>query len=57
MNEGELEFSDLSMTDLRVIQETFLSLLKGIFHSRIEYPEDFDLKKLEKQKARSNGTD
>lgn len=57
MNEGELEFSDLSMTDLRVIQETFLSLLKGIFHSRIEYPEDYDLKKLEKKKTKSNGTD
>ncbi len=49
LNEGELEFSDLSMTELRVIQETFFSLLKGIFHSRIEYPEDFDIKKLEKR--------
>jgi putative nucleotidyltransferase with HDIG domain len=49
LNEGELEFSDLSMTELRVIQETFFSLLKGIFHSRIEYPEDYDLKKLEKK--------
>jgi cyclic-di-AMP phosphodiesterase PgpH len=55
LNEGELEFSDLSMTELRVIQETFLSLLKGIFHSRIEYPDDYDLKKLEKKMTKSNG--
>ena len=54
LNEGELEFSDLSMSELRVIQEAFLSILKGIFHSRIEYPEDYDLKKLEKRIIKSN---
>lgn len=57
INEGELESSELSMTELRIIQETFLSLLKGIFHSRIEYPEDFDLKKLEKRIMRNHDTD
>ncbi len=57
INEGELESSDLSMTELRVIQETFLSLLKGIFHSRIEYPEDYDLKKLEKRIIQTHDTD
>ena len=49
LNDGELEFSDLSMTELRIIQDSFISLLKGIFHSRIEYPEEYDLKKLEKK--------
>ncbi len=57
LNEGELESSNLSMTELRMIQETFLSLLKGIFHSRIEYPEDYDLKKLEKRIIRNHDTD
>jgi putative nucleotidyltransferase with HDIG domain len=57
LNEGELESSDLSMTELRMIQETFLSLLKGIFHSRIEYPEDYDLKKLEKKIRQNHDTD
>ncbi len=57
INEGELESSELSMTELRIIQETYLSLLKGIFHSRIEYPEDFDLKKLEKRIMRNHDTD
>jgi cyclic-di-AMP phosphodiesterase PgpH len=54
LNEGELEFSDLSMTELRVVQDAFLSILKGIFHSRIEYPEDYDLKKLEKRIIKSD---
>jgi putative nucleotidyltransferase with HDIG domain len=54
LNDGELEFSDLSMTELNIIQNTFLSFLKGIFHSRIEYPEEFDLKKLEKKKLQSD---
>ncbi len=54
LNEGELEFSDLSMSELRIIQEAFLSILKGIFHSRIEYPDDYDLKKLEKRIIKSN---
>ena len=55
----DLEFilADLSMTELRMIQETFLSLLKGIFHTRIEYPEDYDLKKLEKRIMKNNDTD
>ena len=57
LNDGELEFSDLSMTELSLIQDTFLSLLKGIFHTRIEYPEEFDLKKLEKKRIKNNGTD
>ena len=56
LNEGELEFSDLSMSELRIIQDAFLSILKGIFHSRIEYPEDYDLKKLEKRLLKSNGS-
>lgn len=56
LNEGELEFSDLSMSELRIIQEAFLSILKGIFHTRIEYPEDYDLKKLEKKIVKDNGS-
>jgi putative nucleotidyltransferase with HDIG domain len=54
LNDGELEFSDLSMTELSVIQDTFLTLLKGIFHTRIEYPNEYDLKKLEKKIINGN---
>ncbi|MCP4135684.1 MAG: HDIG domain-containing protein [bacterium] len=49
LNDGELENSDLSMSDLAKIQKAFLSILNGIFHTRIEYPEKSDVKKLEKK--------
>lgn len=39
LEDGQLDECDLTMRDLRVIAETFATLLKGIFHSRIEYPE------------------
>lgn len=55
LNDGELENSDLSMTELTVIRKIFLSLLKGIFHKRIEYPEVHNLRKLEKETARGSG--
>ncbi len=49
LNEGELEFSDLTMSDLNRIQKSFLRVLYGIFHTRIEYPERDELEKLEDQ--------
>ncbi|MBN1534930.1 MAG: HDIG domain-containing protein [Spirochaetes bacterium] len=56
LNDGELEMSDLSMTELRTIQNSFLKILYGIFHTRIEYPDQKDVKKLEK-KVMPNGAD
>jgi hypothetical protein len=56
LNEGDLEFSDLSMTDLKTIEEAFMTILSGIFHTRIEYPDRENLKELEKQAGKkSNG--
>lgn len=49
LNEGDLELSDLSMTDLNTIERSFLKILKGIFHSRIEYPDAEDVNRLEKK--------
>ncbi len=47
LNEDELEFSDLTMADLNRIQKSFMRILNGIFHTRIEYPDKEDLEKLE----------
>lgn len=47
LNEGELENSDLTMSDLNKIQKSFLRLLNGIFHTRIEYPTKMELETLE----------
>ena len=49
LNEGELEDTNLSMIDLNIIKSSFLTMLNGIFHTRMEYPEKNDLKNLEKQ--------
>ena len=47
LNEGELEDSDLTMLDINKIQKSFIGILLGIFHTRIEYPEKEELEKLE----------
>lgn len=49
LNEGELENSGLTMSDLNQIQKAILRVLNGVFHTRIEYPEEDELKKLEEK--------
>ena len=50
INEGELEEADISMVDLKTIQGIFLKILSGIYHTRIEYPNNDKLKKLEEER-------
>lgn len=58
LNDGDLDNSELSMKELKVVQDSFLSILYGIFHTRIEYPDSQDLKDLEKEvnEEKSNGS-
>lgn len=49
LNEGELEHSELSISDLDRIQKAFLRILNGIFHTRIEYPEAEKVIELERR--------
>lgn len=35
---GQLEECELTLRDLHLIEESFLKILLGVFHSRIEYP-------------------
>jgi len=53
VSEGQLSHCPLTFRDLQIIKETFLNILVGIYHSRVEYPEDSDkLKdKIEKTEA------
>lgn len=58
--EGELDDSDLTMRDLKGIIDGFISVLSGIYHKRIEYPDDEDKKKSTEKKeqqvkAQANG--
>lgn len=36
--DGQLGECDLTLRDLDVISDVFISSLKGVFHPRIEYP-------------------
>ncbi len=40
VSEGQLSHCPLTFRDLNIIKETFLNILVGVYHSRIEYPED-----------------
>ena len=40
LNEGQLDNCDLTLKDLEKIRKSFLKVLSGIYHERIEYPLD-----------------
>ncbi|OEF99751.1 hypothetical protein BHF71_07460 [Vulcanibacillus modesticaldus] len=40
LDDGQLNECDLTLKELEIISVSMLETLKGIFHSRIEYPED-----------------
>lgn len=39
LNDGQLEECDLTFKDLNIIAGSFVRVLSGVFHGRIEYPE------------------
>jgi membrane-associated HD superfamily phosphohydrolase len=41
---GQLDESDLTLRDLQDIHAAFLSVLKGVFHPRVKYPEPVTVK-------------
>jgi len=42
ISEGQLDNCPLTFRHIQIIKETFLSILVGVYHSRVEYPEDED---------------
>jgi hypothetical protein len=50
VKEGQLSHCPLTFRDLQVIKETFLNILVGVYHGRIEYPEDKEEEKKEDKK-------
>jgi len=58
LNDGDLDDSGLSMVELKIVQNVFLTMLFGIFHTRIEYPDSERIKDLEKELMveKSNGS-
>jgi putative nucleotidyltransferase with HDIG domain len=39
IEDGQLDETDLTFQDLRIIKETFLKMLLGIYHVRVKYPD------------------
>lgn len=52
--DGQLDESDLTLRDLDIIANSFIRVLSGIFHSRIEYPDM--TKEMERRKTKRAGT-
>jgi cyclic-di-AMP phosphodiesterase PgpH len=52
VQDGQLNESGLTLHDLDVIRETFISSLKGVFHPRIKYPPK---KEEKKENGKENG--
>jgi hypothetical protein len=38
LQDGQLEETELTLSDLRKVSDTFLRVLANIFHQRIDYP-------------------
>ena len=38
LKDGQLEHTDLTLSDLRTVSDTFLRVHANIFHQRIDYP-------------------
>ncbi|MBM7556242.1 HD family phosphohydrolase [Halanaerobacter jeridensis] len=53
LDSGQLNESDLTLKDLDKIAKSFVNILKGIFHNRIEYPDN--LAKQFDEGGQSNG--
>lgn len=49
LNDGQLEECDLTFKDINLITESFLRILNGMHHTRIEYP---DVKELERRRGK-----
>jgi putative nucleotidyltransferase with HDIG domain len=45
LNDGQLDNCDLTLRDLNEIRKAFLKVLSGIYHQRIEYPTEKNIKK------------
>jgi hypothetical protein len=52
----QLEECDLTLKDLDKIGDSFSLILTGMFHSRVEYPDDDLIKKLKEEKKKNGNT-
>ncbi|WP_234571444.1 HD family phosphohydrolase [Rhodohalobacter sp. 614A] len=55
INDGQLANCPLTFRQIQIIKDSFLSILKGVYHTRIEYPDD-EKKQDESKKKRTEKT-
>lgn len=48
IHDGQLSNCPLTFRQIQIIKDTFLSILKGVYHTRIEYPDDEKREKAQK---------
>lgn len=53
LNAGELDESDLTFQDLDKIAAAFVQVIMGMFHSRVEYPEQITKEDIEGKRTRN----
>ncbi|MDI3298326.1 MAG: HDIG domain-containing protein [Bacillota bacterium] len=49
LGDGQLDRSDLTLRDLDTIRETFVRVLTGAYHHRVEYPDNRMIEELERE--------
>lgn len=57
LENGQLEECDLTLKDLDKIGDSFSRILTGMFHSRVEYPDDDLIKKIKEEKKKNGNSD
>ncbi len=57
LNSGELDESDLTFQDMDKIANSFVKVIMGMYHSRVEYPEQITKEEIEGKKAKNGSSD
>ena len=56
LENGQLDECNLTLRELNKIKEVFSKILTGMFHNRVEYPDDDLINKLKKERFQSENT-
>jgi len=56
LESGQLEECDLTLKDLDKIGDSFARILTGMFHTRVEYPDDDLIKKIKEEKKKNGNS-
>ncbi len=57
LENGQLEECDLTLKDLDKIGDSFSRILTGMFHSRVEYPDEELINKIKEEKKKNGNSD